>query len=158
MMSRYRLASVAAFLVIVSALVGGLWGRSALATEDRLSEQYNVYTTALAAVEDTYVEKLPSDRLVYASIAGMLQTLDPHSTFLDPKYYAQLRERQEGHYYGLGLSIAPVDGEIQVIQLFEGSPAYKKGIRRGDIIAKITGELTKVKQLKGPRAPMSTSR
>jgi carboxyl-terminal processing protease len=158
MMSRYRLASVAAFLVIVSALVGGLWGRSALATEDRLSEQYNVYTTALAAVEDTYVEKLPSDRLVYASIAGMLQTLDPHSTFLDPKYYAQLRERQEGHYYGLGLSIAPVDGEIQVIQLFEGSPAYKKGIRRGDIIAKITGELTKgwttdqaVKQLKGPK-------
>jgi carboxyl-terminal processing protease len=157
-MYKYRFASIAAVLVIVCALVGGLWGRSALATEDRLAEQYKVYTTALAAVEDTYVEKVPSERLVYASIAGMLQTLDPHSTFLDPKYYAQLRERQEGHYYGLGISIAVVDGEIQVVQLFEGSPAYKKGIRRGDVIAKIAGDLTKgwasdqaVKKLKGPK-------
>ncbi len=150
--------SVAAVLVLVCAVVGGLWGRSAQATEDKLSEQYRVFTTALAAVENGYVEKLPTDRLVYSSISGMLQTLDPHSTFLDPRYYAQLRERQEGHYYGLGISIAAVDGEIQVLNLFEGSPAYKKGIRRGDVIAKIAGEPTKgwtsdqaVKKLKGPK-------
>ncbi len=157
-MRRYRFISIAAVLVILCALVGGLWGRSALATEDRLSDQYKVYTTALAAVENDYVEKLPSDRLVYSSISGMLQTLDPHSTFLDPKYYAQLRERQEGHYYGLGISIQVIDGEINVVSLFEGSPAYKKGIRRGDIIAKIAGDSTKgwtsdqaVKKLKGPK-------
>jgi carboxyl-terminal processing protease len=155
-MPRYRFPYIASVLVILCALVGGLWGRSAMATED--DDPYKVYTTALAAVESTYVEKLPSDRLVYSSITGMLQTLDPHSTFLDPKYYAQLRERQEGHYYGLGISIAVLDGEIQVVNLFEGSPAYKKGIRRGDVIAKIGGDLTKgwtsdqaVKRLKGPK-------
>src|SRR5262249_42959980 len=53
----------------------------------------------------------------------------------DPKSYAQMRERQEGHYYGIGISIASVDGDITVTQLFEGSPAYRAGIRRGDVIA-----------------------
>ena len=157
-MHRYRFFPIAAVLVILSALVGGVWGHSALATEDKLLEQFNVYTRALDAVETEYVQKLPSDRLVYSSISGMLQTLDPHSTFLDPKYYAQLRERQEGHYYGLGISISLVDGQIQVISLFEGSPAYKKGIRRGDVIAKIEGVSTEgwttdqaVGKLKGPK-------
>ncbi len=157
-MPRYRFPYIAALLVVICALLGGLWGRSALATEDRLAEHMKVYTQALAVVENNYVEKLPPDRLVYSSITGMLQTLDPHSTFLDPKYYAQLRERQEGHYFGLGLSIAVIDGDIQVVNLFEGSPAYKKGIRRGDVIARIAGEATKgwtsdqaVKKLKGPK-------
>ena len=157
-MRRYRFPYIAAILVIVCALLGGLWGRRALATEDKLADQLKVYTRALAAVEDNYVEKLPPDRLVYSSINGMLQTLDPHSAFLDPRFYAQMRERQEGHYFGLGLTIAVVDGDIQVINLFEGSPAYKKGIRRGDVIARIVGEITKgwtseqaVKKLKGPK-------
>src|SRR5262249_48662206 len=90
---------------------------------------------ALAVVESQYVEPVDATQLVYGSIEGMLRTLDPHSTFFDPKTYAQMRERQEGHYYGIGISIAPVDGDITVTQLFEGSPAYRAGIRRGDIIA-----------------------
>ena len=68
-----------------------------------------------------------------------------------------MRERQEGHYYGLGISINVVDGDITVMALFEGSPAYKKGIRRGDVIAKIDGEDAKgwtseqaVLKLRGP--------
>ena len=64
------------------------------------------------------------------------RTLDPHSSFFSPKEYAQLRERQEGRYYGLGITIQSVDGDITAMRVFEGSPAYKKGIRRGDIIAK----------------------
>ena len=65
----------------------------------------------------------------------MLRTLDPHSSFFEPRTYAQMRERQEGHYYGIGISIASIDGDITVSSLFEGSPAYRAGIRRGDIIA-----------------------
>jgi len=91
-------------------------------------------------VDAKYVEKVDSDRVVYGAINGMLSTLDPHSSFMDPKAYAALRERQEGHYYGLGISISVIDGDITVSALFEGSPAYKKGIRRGDVIAKINGE------------------
>ena len=77
---------------------------------------------------------------------------------MDPRTYAQLRERQEGRYYGLGITITVVDGDITVVALFEGSPAYKQGIRRGDVIARIEGESAKgwtsdqaVRKLRGPR-------
>lgn len=157
-MRSYRSFSAAVFAIVFCALVGGFFGRSALATEDQVPDQYKVFTAALRAIEDTYVGTVESDKMVYGAISGMLQTLDPHSSFMDPRTYAQMRERQEGRYYGLGITIAVVDGEITVVSLFEGSPAYQKGLRRGDIIAKITGEDTKgwtsdqaVRRLRGPR-------
>jgi carboxyl-terminal processing protease len=144
--------------VLVGALAGGLFGSRALARQDRVAEKYQLFTTALSEVQANYVEKLPSDRLVYSAIDGMLKQLDPHSSFMDPRTYAQLRERQEGRYYGLGISILVVEGDITVMSLFEGSPAYKKGIRRGDIIARIEGQDTKgwtsdqaVRKLRGPK-------
>jgi carboxyl-terminal processing protease len=144
--------------VLVGALAGGLFGSRALARQDVLAEHYKLFTTALAEIEANYVEERPADRLVYASIDGMLKTLDPHSSFMDPRTYAQLRERQEGRYYGLGISIQVLDGDITVMSLFEGSPAYKKGIRRGDIIARIEAQDAKgwtseqaVRALRGPK-------
>lgn len=155
-MLRSRTLAAAVFVVVISALVGGFFGRSALATQDREADR--VFAAALSAVENGYVEKVDSERLVYAAIGGMLQTLDPHSNFLDPRTYAQLRERQEGRYYGLGITIQVIDGDITVVSLFEGSPAYRRGIRRGDVIARIAGEDTKgwtsdraVKALRGPK-------
>jgi carboxyl-terminal processing protease len=69
-----------------------------------------------------------------------------------------MRERQEGKYYGIGLSIQAIDGDITVMSLFEGSPAYRAGIRRGDVIARVKGEDAKnwtteqtARQLKGPK-------
>src|SRR6476469_5525342 len=157
-MRRYRSVSIAVFAVAFCALVGGFYGRSALAVEDQVPDQYKVFTAALNAIEANYVGTVESDRLVYGAITGMLQTLDPHSSFMDPRTYAQMRERQEGRYYGLGITIAVVDGEITVVSLFEGSPAYQKGLRRGDIIGKIEGEDTKgwtsddaVRRLRGPK-------
>ena len=118
---------MAVVAVMVSALVGGFFGGSVLATQDRVTQRYKVFGAALAAVEGNYIGEVESDRLVYQAIGGMLQTLDPHSSFMDPRSYAQLRERQEGRYYGLGISITVIDGNITVMSLFEGSPAYKKG-------------------------------
>ena len=126
-MRTYRSVSVAAFAIALSALVGGFFGGRVLATQDGLPERINVFTTALKQIEQKYVEPVESDRVVYSAINGMLQTLDPHSSFMDPKAYAQLRERQEGHYYGLGITINVVDGDITVMALFEGSPAYREG-------------------------------
>ncbi len=157
-MRTYRSLSAAVFAIVFCALLGGFYGRSALVAQDQIPEQYKVFTAALSAVEANWVGEVESDRLVYGAISGMLQTLDPHSSFMDPRSYAQMRERQEGRYYGLGISIQVIDGGITVAALFEGSPAYQKGLRRGDVIAKIEGEDTKgwtsdqaVKKLRGAR-------
>jgi carboxyl-terminal processing protease len=144
--------------VALAALAGGVFGPRLLATEDEVEARYRVFTAALAAVEAQYVGPVESDRLVYSSINGLLNTLDPHSSFFDPRSYAQMRERQEGHYYGLGITIQAIDGDILVGNVFESSPAFKRGIRRGDVIAKIAGESAKgwasdkaVSKLKGPK-------
>ena len=137
---------------------GGWSARSALVAQDQVADQYKVFAAALSAVEENYVGEVQSDRLVYGAISGMLQTLDPHSSFMDPRSYAQMRERQEGRYYGLGISIQVIGGDITVFNVFEESPAYQRGVRRGDVIAKIEGEDTKgwtsdqaVGRLRGPR-------
>jgi carboxyl-terminal processing protease len=137
-MARSRFFAVGALVITGSAIAGGVFGRNVVASEERVTDK--TFTAALHAIETRYVDEVKSDQLVYGAISGMLQTLDPHSNFMDPKQYAQLRERQEGRYYGLGITIQVIDGDITVMALFEGSPAYKEGIRRGDIIAKIKGE------------------
>jgi carboxyl-terminal processing protease len=153
-----RPVSSLVFVIAVSALVGGLFGRSALAVDDRVAERYATFSAALSAIEAQYVDKVESDRVVYSAIRGMLGTLDPHSSFFDPREYAQMRERQEGRYYGLGITITAVDGNITAASVFEGSPAYRNGIRRGDIISKINGEDAKgwtteqaMGKLRGPK-------
>ena len=152
-----RFLPAALLAVFVSAGLGGVFGGNLAATQDDRAP-YRVYTEAIAAIQREYVEAVPSEQLVYSSIDGLLNTLDPHSNFFKPRDYAQMRERQQGSYYGLGVTIASIDGDITIQTIFEGSPAYKRGIRRGDIIAKVGTEDAKgwsteevVKRVKGPK-------
>ena len=153
-----RFLTFAGLVIIFCAVAGGFWGRSALVAQDQIPDQYKVFTSALGAIEDNYVGEYESDRLVYSAISGLLQTLDPHSSFMDPRSFAQMRERQEGRYYGLGITINVIDGDVTVFSVFEGSPAHQKGLRRGDVIAKIEGDDAKgwtsemaVSRLRGPK-------
>ncbi len=144
--------------VVLSAIAGGLFGGQVLARQDSMTRQYDAFASAIAAIEDNYVGDVDVEQLVTRAIGGMLQTLDPHSNFMDARQYARLRERQEGRYYGLGIQISVIDGGITVNSIFEGSPAYRRGIRRGDVIARIEGENAigmssddAVRLLRGPR-------
>src|ERR687888_1052519 len=139
-MRRYRPLPAVVFAILVSALVGGLFGRSALATDDKIPDHYRAFTAALTAIETSYIDKVDSEALITSSIRGMLGTLDPHSSYFTPREYAQMRERQEGRYYGIGVSIQVFDGDVTAVNVFEGSPAFKQGIRRGDILANVEGE------------------
>jgi carboxyl-terminal processing protease len=144
-----RIPSAAA-VTVVSVVVGLAWGHAVAETQDRASARYRVYAQALAEIEGSYVE--PMDRpcpngttcgteaLVYSSIDGMLRTLDPHSGFFSPGEFRRMRERQEGRYFGIGISIQKSGSDVVVVSLFEGSPAYRSGIRRGDVIARVGTE------------------
>src|ERR671925_254773 len=102
-MRKYQSLTAAALAIVLSALAGGVFGRGALATEDKLPDHYRTFTAALAAIQSNYAESVESDRLVYGAINGMLQTLDPHSSFMDPPAYAQGIRR--------GDVIAQIEGE-----------------------------------------------
>lgn len=158
----------AAIVAALSIAGGVLFGSVTTRVQDRTLARTQIYARALAAIETDYVEPLSelcvttnlcgSQGLVYSSISGMLRTLDPHSSFFPPREFAQMRERQGGRYYGIGISIVKVGSDVRVASLFEGSPAYRAGIRRGDIIARVGTEEAKdwdieevVNRVKGPK-------
>lgn len=145
-------------LVASGALVGGLFGERAQYGVERYKRYLRRYTDVLRIVEKEYVTEVEPSRLVHSSIRGMLRTLDPHSNFLERPDYVSLQERQKGSYHGLGISVQMIDGNLTVVSPFEGTPAYRLGIRSEDIISKIEGEETRgmalneaVKRLRGPK-------
>jgi carboxyl-terminal processing protease len=98
---------------------------------------------AIAGVlETSYYKPLEEEALAVASIKGTLDTLDPHSYFLDPLSFSRMREDYTGKYYGVGLQIQKQGDNIVVIAPIEGGPSYRLGILPGDIISKIDGEST----------------
>ncbi|MEL7536923.1 MAG: S41 family peptidase [Pseudomonadota bacterium] len=91
----------------------------------------------MARVRHDYVDDVPDDVLMQAAIRGMVAALDPHSEFLDPDEYADLKVSSSGNYSGIGIEVAITDGAIQVVAPFDDTPAARAGIRPGDIISQI---------------------
>src|SRR5580658_10519068 len=98
---------------------------------------------AFAVVRARYVEA-PDDRLmVENALQGMISDLDPHSSYFDPKTFADMQVKTEGQYGGVGIVIAAEDGGIKVISPMDDSPASKAGIKSGDMIIGVDGQTLK---------------
>jgi carboxyl-terminal processing protease len=131
-------------VLAVSAVLGGLYGPSVRATaagQNDMQESVKSFTHVLSVVERNYAEPVDTDKVIYdGAIPGMLRVLDPHSNFFDPKQYALFKEEQQGKYYGVGMTVQQRENQTVVLAPFVGSPAYKAGIRPGDIIQKVDGK------------------
>jgi carboxyl-terminal processing protease len=131
-------------VLAISALLGGWFGptvRATAAGSTDLQDSVKGFTRVLSIVERNYADPVDVDKAVYdGAIPGMLRVLDPHSNFFDPRQYALFREEQQGKYYGVGMSVQARDNQTVVLSPFVGSPAYKAGIRPGDIIMKVDGK------------------
>ncbi|MGH9726392.1 MAG: S41 family peptidase, partial [Candidatus Acidiferrales bacterium] len=134
-------------LVVVlgaSALLGGLYGPTVKATAagtTDLQDSVKSFTRVLSIVQHNYADPVDADKAIYdGAIPGMLHVLDPHSNFFDPRQYALFREEQMGKYYGVGMTVQPRDNQTVVLAPFMDSPAYKAGIRPGDVILKVDGK------------------
>jgi carboxyl-terminal processing protease len=130
--------------VLGGAIVGGTLGNQALATSERLGEHLRTFADIFDQVHERYMEEVDASELAYGAVRGMLRTLDPHSNFLDPKQFREMREEQRGSFSGLGIVIS-LRGEeslLTVISPIEGTPAHRAGLRAGDVISMIDGQET----------------
>jgi len=112
-------------------------------TKDDLYSQIELYSYTLTTIQSDYVEELEPKDLIYGSLKGMLSTLDPHSQFLDPDEYKELKTETQGKFGGLGIEISIRDGLLTIITPIDDTPAWKAGLKAGDRIVKIEDELTK---------------
>lgn len=111
--------------------------------EDTWTKSLKKISSLVEIIEENYFKEIDHEKLAYASIRGMLPTLDPHSYFLDPKNLSTLREDYKGKYYGTGMLIQKHGDRVMVISPIAGAPAYLLGIQPGDVISHIEGESTK---------------
>lgn len=123
---------------------------------DQIYQQVELFADALATIESQYVEVTPPKDLIYGALKGMLGSLDPHSQFLDPDAYNELKVGTKGEFGGIGIEISIRDGLLTVISPIEDTPAWRVGLKPMDRIVKIEDELTReftlddaVKRLRG---------
>jgi len=130
-----------------------------------LYKQIELFSDSLAVIQTDYVDEVKSKDLIYGALRGMLSSLDPHSQFMDPDTYNELKVDTEGKFGGLGIEITIKDGLLTVVTPIEDSPAWKAGIKANDRIVKINNDLTRditltdaVKKLRGkPGEPVTVT-
>jgi carboxyl-terminal processing protease len=98
------------------------------------------FTAVMRAIQDTYVEKTDSHKLIESAIRGMLSGLDPHSEYLDASSLEQLDEQTAGEYAGLGVEVIALDGVLRVVTPIDDSPASRAGVKPGDAIVRVDGK------------------
>ncbi len=149
-------------VLVLSAVLGGIYGPPVRATSsdvNNLQDSVKSFTRVLSVVEKNYATPVDTDHALYSgAIPGMLRVLDPHSSFFDPRAYSNLREDQRGRYYGVGMTIVPRENFTYVLAPMPGSPAYRAGIRPGDVIMSVDGKSAEglsssevADMLKGPK-------
>ncbi len=131
--------------------------------DDDLYKELKMFASVLDMVQRNYVEEVPTQKLIYGAIDGMLQSLDPHSSFMKPEEFKELQIETKGSFSGIGIEITIRDGVLTVVSPIEGTPAYKAGLKANDKIVKINGKTTKnmslmeaVKLLRGKKGTKVT--
>jgi carboxyl-terminal processing protease len=131
-------------VLAVNLLIGAQIYRANAAEKENVYQQVELFMRVLERVRQDYVDgdKVSYEELMNAAMKGMLNTLDPHSEFLEPAKYTDLKSDTEGAFGGVGILVGMRDNVLTVISPTEDSPAYKAGIQAGDKIIKIEGKST----------------
>jgi len=100
-------------------------------------EELRTLADVFGLIKTDYVEPVEDKKLLTEAISGMVSSLDPHSAFLDKKAFKELREGTQGKFVGLGIEVGMEDGYVKVISPIEDSPAFKAGLKSGDLITRL---------------------
>jgi carboxyl-terminal processing protease len=132
--------AVAAAAIAISGLF--VWVATAPG-QDSGSETYRqleLFGDVFERVREDYVEEVSDEQLIEAAIQGMLSSLDPHSTYLNPKTYRDMRVQTRGEFGGLGIEVTMEGGYVKVVSPIDDTPAYRAGVKAGDLITHLDGE------------------
>ena len=144
-------------LLFFSILFVSLGNVSAQNNRQETYKQLNLFGDVFQRVQEQYVEEITDKELIESAISGMLQSLDPHSSYLSPESYKDMQVKTKGTFGGLGIEITMEGGFVKVVSPIDDTPAANAGIQPGDLIIGINGESIKgltineaVSRLRGP--------
>ena len=126
-------------LAFISVAISGIDKKK----KDDLYQQVELFSDSLAIIQTEYVDEASPRDLIYGALKGMLSSLDPHSQFMDPDTYNELKVDTEGKFGGIGIEITIKDGLLTVVTPIGDTPAWKAGLKTNDRIVKINDELTR---------------
>ncbi len=142
-----RKRSTGLLIILAVVLLGGFsfgnFSRCAQADSTTEYQELDLFTDVLALVRKSYVEEVPLKDLIYGAINGMLASLDPHSSFLPPDMYQEMKIDTRGEFGGLGIEITIRNGILTIVSPIEDTPAFRAGLQAGDEIVKIEDRMTK---------------
>jgi carboxyl-terminal processing protease len=141
MMRRYFMVGASCFVLGAGGMA--FINATAHANSSTKPETYHMlelFGDVLTTVENQYVTPVDDKKLIQSAIDGMLTSLDPHSGYLDPDNFQDMRDQTRGEYGGLGLEVTSEDGVIKVISPMDDTPAARAGIKAGDFITAIDGQ------------------
>lgn len=129
-------------IILTSALAGALFTFNIAAIANRSTESLPVeelrtFADVFNAIQQGYVEPVSDRTLIDHAISGMLSGLDPHSAYLDKEAFKELQEGTQGEFGGLGIEVGMEDGFVKVVSPMENTPAFRAGIKAGDLIVKL---------------------
>ena len=146
-----------ALLFFLSFLYVSLNSVSAQNNRQETYKQLNLFGDVFQRVQEQYVEEITDKELIESAISGMLQSLDPHSSYLSPESYKDMQVKTKGTFGGLGIEITMEGGFVKVVSPIDDTPAANAGMQPGDLIIGINGESIKglsineaVSRLRGP--------
>ncbi len=140
-MRKYLLIGASAFVLGAGSMA--YVSQQAIAAGQPRAQTYKMlelFGDVLDTVERQYVTEVDDQKLIEAAIDGMLTSLDPHSGYLNPDSFDDMRDQTRGEYGGLGIEVTSEDGVVKVISPMDGTPAFKVGIKAGDFITAVNGE------------------
>ena len=129
-------------LALVGALALVPVATSAFAAADTANyEELETFMSVYERVKANYVDPVDDHTLIKGAIDGMLAALDPHSSYVEASDFQTLRTTTDGNYGGLGLTVSTEDGAVKVVSPTEDTPAWRAGIKAGDYLTHLNGEL-----------------
>jgi carboxyl-terminal processing protease len=156
--NRYLKPGLMIGIAIVFWTMGSGLNRNLFATNEETYKGLKLFSDVIELVEKNYVDEVDSKQMIQKAIQGMVRSLDPHSSLLPPEAFKELQVDTHGEFGGIGIVITMEKGILTVISPIEGTPAYRAGIKAGDKIIKVDGQMTQdmelweaVKKMRGPK-------